>query len=119
MSDQQRPGAPSFIELGVPAGSRARRFYEQLFGWTFKEMGGDNVLAQTPTIQIGFHSQDPDAVFVIYFQVDDIEAAVERVRAAGGAADDPPKDEEGFGRFVECRDDQGVRFGLRELPRAP
>ncbi|HWM87253.1 MAG TPA: VOC family protein [Kofleriaceae bacterium] len=118
MSDP-KPGAPSFIELGVPEGGRARRFYEQLFGWSFQEMGGDNFLARTPTVQIGFHTQDPDAVFVIYFEVDDIEAAVQRVRAAGGAADDPVKDEKGFGRFVECRDDQGVRFGLRELPRAP
>jgi hypothetical protein len=25
------------------------------------------------------------------------------------------QDSEGFGRWVECRDDQGVRFGLRQV----
>jgi uncharacterized protein len=115
-STPEKPGAPSFIELGVPAGSSARRFYEQLFGWTVREMGNDNFLFQTPTLQIGLHSGDADAVFVIYFLVDDIEAAVARVREAGGKAPDPGAEEAGFGRFVECRDDQGVRFGLRQLP---
>ena len=114
----QAPGAPSFIELGVPAGSRARRFYEQLFGWTMRDMGNDGFLAETgSSMQIGIHPGDADAVFVIYFLVDDIDAAVERVRAAGGKADEPGPEQAGFGRFVECRDDQGVRFGLRQLPR--
>jgi len=36
------------------------------------------------------------------------------VRAAGGTAPDPGPAEPEFGRFVECRDDQGVRFGLRQ-----
>lgn len=112
----QVPGAPSFIELGVPEGSRARSFYETLFGWTSREMGKDSFLLETPSMQIGLHPGDDDRVFVIYFLVEDIDAAVERVRAAGGKADDPGPEQEGFGRFVECRDDQGVRFGLRQLP---
>lgn len=108
-------GAPSFIELGVPAGSAARKFYGDVLGWTFTDMGKDNFLAQTPTIQIGIHPGDADAVFVVYFVVDDLEAAIARVRAAGGKADDPGPEQEGFGRFTECRDDQGVRFGLRAI----
>jgi predicted enzyme related to lactoylglutathione lyase len=117
MSDQgerSQVGAPSFIELGVPAGSRARQFYGRVFGWSFTDMGDDNFLARTPTLEIGLHPRDADAVFVIYFLVDDLEAAVARVRAAGGTAADPGPDQEGFGRFSECRDDQGVRFGLRQ-----
>ncbi|HKE18966.1 MAG TPA: VOC family protein [Kofleriaceae bacterium] len=114
----QAPGAPSFIELGVPAGSRARRFYGDVFGWTFTDMGKDNFLARTPTLEVGVHTGDADAVFVVYFLVDDLEAAVARVRAAGGTADDPGPEQPGFGRFAECRDDQGVRFGLRQLTRA-
>jgi predicted enzyme related to lactoylglutathione lyase len=113
----QAPGAPSFIELGVPSGSRARRFYDQLFGWSFREMGNDGFLIETESMQIGLHAGDDDAVFVVYFLVTDIDAAVERVRAAGGKADEPGPEQDGFGRFVECRDDQGVRFGLRQLPR--
>jgi predicted enzyme related to lactoylglutathione lyase len=50
---------------------------------------------------------------VVYFRVDDIEAAVRRVRELGGEADDPGLAETG-GRFVSCRDDQGLAFGLHQ-----
>jgi uncharacterized protein len=108
-------GHPSFVELGVPSGSAARGFYEQALGWRFQDMGNDNFWAQTETAQIGLHPQDPDACFVVYFAVDDLDAALERVLKLGGRevrrADDPK-----FGRFVECRDPQGVRFGLHQRP---
>lgn len=44
------------------------------------------------------------------FRVDDVEAAVERVRAAGGTAQAVAR--RPFGLLVECVDDQGVRFQL-------
>jgi uncharacterized protein len=112
-----KAGAPSFIELGVPQGSRARAFFEKLFGWTFHEMGDDNFWAQTPTIRLGLHPRDDDALMVIYFEVDDIETAARQVRELGGQADEPSPEQEGFGRFVACRDPQGVRFGLRQAPK--
>jgi uncharacterized protein len=45
--------------------------------------------------------------------VEDIEAAVKRVRELGGTADEPGLAETG-GRFASCRDDQGVEFGLHQ-----
>jgi len=44
------------------------------------------------------------------YRVDDIAAAVERVRAAGGRADEPERRR--FGLFTECVDDQGATFRL-------
>jgi predicted enzyme related to lactoylglutathione lyase len=44
------------------------------------------------------------------FRVDDIAAAVARVRAAGGQADDPQR--RAFGLLAECADDQGATFRL-------
>jgi uncharacterized glyoxalase superfamily protein PhnB len=44
------------------------------------------------------------------FRVDDITAAVERVRAAGGHADDPER--KPYGLLAECADDQGATFRL-------
>ena len=38
--------------------------------------------------------------------------------AAGGEVLGPVSDSGGFGRWAECRDDQGVRFGLRQ-PTSP
>ena len=47
------------------------------------------------------------------FAVDDIAAAVERVRAAGGTATDPER--QPYGTTSDCTDDQGLRFYLGEL----
>jgi predicted enzyme related to lactoylglutathione lyase len=63
------------------------------------------------------HPQDPDACVVVYFAVADIKAAAAKVNELGGQAGTPGDEQPGFGRFLECRDDQGVRFGLRQLPR--
>jgi predicted enzyme related to lactoylglutathione lyase len=48
------------------------------------------------------------------YRVDDIAAAVERVRAAGGHADDPVR--RAFGLLADCADDQGVTFRLWQAP---
>jgi uncharacterized glyoxalase superfamily protein PhnB len=44
------------------------------------------------------------------YRVDDIAAAVERVRAAGGRADEPELKQ--YGLLAECVDDQGATFRL-------
>jgi predicted enzyme related to lactoylglutathione lyase len=48
------------------------------------------------------------------FAVPDIDAALAAVLTAGGEVVSPVTDSAGFGRWAECRDDQGVRFGLRQ-----
>jgi predicted enzyme related to lactoylglutathione lyase len=58
----------------------------------------------------GGHEQ-PTAVPM--YRVDDIDAAVERVRAAGGTATDPQR--QPYGTTSECTDDQGTRFHLGQL----
>lgn len=117
LAQTSRAGTASFLELGVPDAGRARAFFAALFGWTAHEMPDDQCWLETPSIQVGVHKDDPDRSFVVYFAVGDIEAAAARVRALGGNAPEPGPAIEGFGRFVECRDDQGVRFGRREPPQ--
>ena len=112
-------GEPSFIEIGAPSGRASREFYQQLFGWTFHPMGEDNFWVQTPTIRAGVHAGDDTRVMVVYFAVDDIEQAIARVRELGGTADEPGPETEGFGRFAQCRDGQGIIFGLHQAPRTP
>ena len=54
-----------------------------------------------------------------YFDVDDINAGAERVRALGGEADKPGP-VPGMGWFVTCKDPQGTEFGLwQNDPSAP
>jgi len=108
-------GEPTFLEIGVPDGGRARTFYEGLLGWQVTPRGNDNYLLQTPTIQVGLHPHDDTKIIEVFFSVPDLDAAMKRVVELGGHADEPRGGGE-FGRFAECTDDQGVRFGLHQPP---
>jgi uncharacterized protein len=71
----------------------------------------------------GIHGGDAGASPYLFFRVEDIDAAVGRVRELGGSVDgtDLDGDEEvqaSYGRFVLCRDDQGSPFGLYQPPAA-
>jgi uncharacterized protein len=105
-------GSPSHFELGVPDAARAKRFYGELFGWSFATTQGDDAWIETGGVRGGLHGED-DPHIVVYFEIADIEAAVRRVRELGGEANDPAPAGEG-GRFTRCRDDQGAVFGLHE-----
>lgn len=106
-------GEPSYLELGVPDPDRAVAFYGAVLGWTVDPSAGMRQI-ETPTLSIGIHGGDPGAHFEVLFAVPDIDAALAAVTAAGGDVVAPVTDSPGFGRWAECRDDQGVRFGLRQ-----
>jgi predicted enzyme related to lactoylglutathione lyase len=107
-------GSPSHLELGSPDAAASREFFVGLFGWADRPMPHGSFYATTPTLGVGLHGHDDTSAIVVYFAVDDIDRAVEQVRALGGTSDDPGPEIAGFGRFAECRDPQGVRFGLHQ-----
>lgn len=72
------PGEPSHVELGVPDGKRAKAFYARLLGWEFETTTGENAWIDTGGAHGGLHDGDEARNIVVYFRVDDIEAAVER-----------------------------------------
>lgn len=118
-------GEISFIEFGVANTKRGRAFYEALFGWTFApgpapgctEVSGVGVAA-------GMHGEDPAACPYVFFRVEDMTRALDRVRALGGTVRELDVELDargggtttgpGAGRFVLCRDDQGSPFGLHQ-----
>lgn len=115
-------GELAYFELGVEDFERGRAFYEGMFGWRFGAgpAGGGYTIA-TPTIPGGIHGGDRGSAPYVFFRVDDMQAALERVRELGGTVDDMDVegDEESvarFGRFRLCRDDQGSPFGLHQPP---
>jgi predicted enzyme related to lactoylglutathione lyase len=70
------------------------------------------------------HGGDKGASPYVFFRVNDLEAALTRVRELGGQVEE--MDVEGdadsqarFGRFKLCRDDQGSSFGLHQPPDDP
>jgi predicted enzyme related to lactoylglutathione lyase len=116
-------GELSFFELGVGDVARAREFYASLFGWQFVEEGGGATIA-TPNIPGGIHPGDVGASPYVFFRVDDLDAALGRVRELGGDVGGYESNEDAdkvgrFGRFAICKDDQGSSFGLHEPPRQP
>jgi predicted enzyme related to lactoylglutathione lyase len=115
-------GELAFVEFGVADVEKARVFYQDLFGWRFDPGPGDQALVISgPGVGAGIHGDDPGASPYVFFRVDDIKAAVERVKELGGTVDetDVEGDEESvatFGRFKLCQDDQGSPFGLHQPP---
>jgi predicted enzyme related to lactoylglutathione lyase len=115
-------GQLAFFELGVEDAERGRAFYEGLFGWRFEPgPSGSGFMIHTPEGRGGIHGGDGEASPYVFFAVDDIGAAIERVRELGGVVED--MDVEGdeasqqrHGRFKLCRDDQGSPFGLHQPP---
>jgi predicted enzyme related to lactoylglutathione lyase len=117
-------GELAFFELGVGDTERGRAFFEGLFGWKFETgPSGNGFVITTPNVPGGMHGGDAGAAPYVFFQVDDMQAALVRVRELGGDVEE--MDVEGdeasiarFGRFKLCRDDQRSPFGLHQAPSA-
>jgi predicted enzyme related to lactoylglutathione lyase len=109
-----RQGDLAYVTLEVDDSSRTRAFYGAVLGWRFAAGRVDDGW-QVDDIRpgTGIHGGQRVATAVPMYLVDDIGAAVERVRAAGGSASDPER--QPYGVTSDCVDDQGTRFYLGEL----
>jgi uncharacterized glyoxalase superfamily protein PhnB len=113
-----RNGEICYLTIEVPDSARTRGFFGAVLGWDFTpgqaedgwraRIGGAEVRYMT-----GLHGGHDRSTVVPMYSVDDIAAAVERVRAAGGTATEP--DRRPYGITAECTDDQGTRFSLGQL----
>jgi predicted enzyme related to lactoylglutathione lyase len=117
-------GELAFFELGVDDAESGRAFYGGLFGWRFETgPSGNGFAITTPNVPGGMHGGDAGAAPYVFFRVDDMDAALGRVRELGGDVEamDVEGDEASiarFGRFKLCRDPEGSPFGLHEPPSA-
>lgn len=103
------------FELPVEDTGRATQFYGSLFEWTFSswdgpieyhmtEAGGEPGGAIYPR-QSGEHGA------IVYFDTDDIDAHIARVRELGGSADEKSPIP-GVGWYARCTDTEGNSFSL-------
>jgi uncharacterized protein len=107
-------GAPSYIELCVDDADKARTFYGALLGWRMEGDAGPTQ-ASTGGLEVGIHDRDPSSFLEVFFTVDDLDSAVARLAELGGrTVSEVHAENADFGPWVECQDDQGVRFGLRQ-----
>jgi predicted enzyme related to lactoylglutathione lyase len=110
-----RHGDVGYVSLDVRDADRAYAFYTGVLGWELERRGaGWHSRGVLPSTGVAAW-MEPNTVFCCY-AVDDVVAAAERVRAAGGTAGDPH--DHPYGRVVDCVDDQGTRFALYEQPDA-
>jgi predicted enzyme related to lactoylglutathione lyase len=114
-------GVPSWIDTDQPDPDTAAEFYAGLFGWQFENrmpagsapylvaaLEGRQVAALTPRAP-----GSPSApAWNTYVGVDSADAAVARVRDAGGSVLTEPFDFGDAGRAATCADPSGATFGV-------
>ncbi len=118
----ETPGAISWQELYAGNGQEAAfAFYSKLFGWTtaeemdMGEMGTYRIFAIDGVQAGGMMDKPPHmpvASWAFYFNVDGIDAAMERIAARGGKVLMGPHEVPGGSWIVQAMDPQGVPFAL-------
>ena len=102
----------SLLEFPADDPERARRFWSELLGTTLAartEGQGDGWQTSAPAPAVGVHERGRgpgDSFSLPYFAVDDLDAALERVKTLGGTVVHPGA------RWAICKDSEGSPFGL-------
>jgi uncharacterized protein len=108
-------GNPVHIEIPVDDTAKGRAFWGGLFGWEFGESypGPSEYFMARISDQAGAAiSQEPGKRGLrTYFDVDDINAGLGRVKELGGEAGDAMS-VPSMGWFSVCKDPEGNEFGL-------
>jgi predicted enzyme related to lactoylglutathione lyase len=112
------PGALCWNELGSPDMEGSARFYGELFGWKTTPMEGDMpylvIVNSDGRSNGGIRPPMPPGAppsWLVYFAVEDIDAAVAKVTELGGAVLGEPTDI-GIARIAVVTDPQGGVLAL-------
>jgi predicted enzyme related to lactoylglutathione lyase len=109
------PGELSYVTYEVPDSAVFRDFYGRVLGWSFEPGRVDDGWQVTPVHPMaGVAGGASRPAAVPMWTVADIDAAVARVREAGGTVLQEPA-RQPYGITAECLDDQGGRFYLGEF----
>ena len=120
-------GRIGWHELHAADGEKALLFYTDMFGWTksgevpMGPMGTYHLFSVNDVQMGGIMTKAPQAPFppmwLYYFNVDGIDAAVERINAAGGKVVTGPHEVPGGTWIVQALDPQGAMFALSSLTK--
>ena len=104
------------FEIMGTDGEKLRRFYGDLFGWTFETMEGMDYGTTTPD-QTGVGSGiggDPSGsgMVTVYVGVDDPQAFLDKIVGMGGEVVQPVTEIPDIVTFAQFRDPQGNVVGL-------
>ncbi len=115
-------GAVHWNELMTSDVKKARAFYATTLGWTYDDMPmptGTYTIAMADGQMVGGIFDvtaaglplQPDVWFT-YFAVDDLDAALARLKQAGGTVTREPRETPGVGRWAIVTDATGASFSL-------
>jgi predicted enzyme related to lactoylglutathione lyase len=117
-------GTPSWVDLQARDQDAAKKFYSELFGWEYDDrpmpegpvysmatLRGENVAAIAP-LQPDAAAAGAPANWNTYIAVDDVDATVGKVPAAGGQVLMPAFDVGEAGRMTFVTDPTGAAVGL-------
>jgi predicted enzyme related to lactoylglutathione lyase len=118
----KEPSAVVWNELNTRDPGASRAFYGDSFGWSFEERQFDagpytsiSVGEDTVGGMIDITGRAPDEVpphWLVYFAVEDVDAAVARASESGGGVALEPFDIGGVGRIAILKDPFGAVFAV-------
>jgi predicted enzyme related to lactoylglutathione lyase len=113
------PGRIVWHDLVTQDMVAAKRFYGEIFGWTFRDVpisGGQYALASLDGAPVAGIITAPAGTkvsqWVSYFSVEDVGASIDVVKAAGGKVWLGPVDIPGRGRAALVTDSEGAPLAL-------
>lgn len=110
-----RHGDIGYVSLWVPDVARAATFFGAVLGWRYRSASGpEGRRVEGLRLHHGLWGGEPRSSLFCCYAVDDVAAAIERVRAAGGTAGEP--EQQPYGIVADCVDDAGTRFALFTPP---
>jgi uncharacterized protein len=103
----------SYVELPVKQVAETRDFYAKAFGWAFTDFGPDYAATTGGDVDLGINGSDDQAIAQLLpiVEVQDLEAALGSVTAAGGEITVPIFAFPG-GRRFHFRDPAGNVLGV-------
>jgi predicted enzyme related to lactoylglutathione lyase len=109
-------GVPAWVDAQLPDVEAGKRFYGELFGWTFEEWYGGSVRALKGGEPVAALAHKTDGrmptVWTVYFATPDAESLARRVREAGGQVVAAPLPVGRLGTSALAADPEGAVFGL-------
>jgi len=110
-ADTARHGQAMYFTFQVPDDEAAKAFYGSVLGWRFSRGSVEHAWRfEGPGLEGGLWGGPRQVGWKLMYAVDDVHAAVERVRAAGGRVTEV--DRKPYGLTADCVDDQGIEFWL-------
>ncbi|GAB3573538.1 VOC family protein [Amycolatopsis endophytica] len=109
--DTARHGQAIYFTFQVPDDELAKSFYGSVLGWQFSRGSVEGAWRfEGPGLEGGLWGGPHQVGWKLMYAVDDVDAAVERVRAAGGQVSEV--DRKPYGLTADCTDNQGIEFWL-------